>query len=214
MAAQPAGHETNAETETMTATQVTEIAAQSGPTPAAAVGPAGPPPLIEGESAADYDALLARIANALQPADVLEEIWIRDVVDLSWEVFRLRRLKAQLMAANAHQGMAELLKPLFANETEAREVAKKWAARDDDAMHRVARAMEKAGFTMEQVAAQTFDTNLFGLERIDRLLVSAEARRAAALQELDRHRANFALRLRGALRAIERPQLGTATVVP
>jgi hypothetical protein len=198
----------------MSAAQVPEISSKSGPAPAAGRGPAGPPPLIEGECAADYETLLSRIANALQPADVLEEIWVRDVVDLSWEVFRLRRLKTQLMAANAHEGMAQLLKPLFANETQAQEVAKKWAARDDDAMHRVARAMAKAGFTMEQVAAQTFDTNLFVLERIDHLLVSAEARRAAALQELDRHRANFALRLRGALRVIERPQLGAATVVP
>ena len=30
------------------------------------------------------------------PKDFLEEIWVRDVADLSWEVFRLRRIKAKL----------------------------------------------------------------------------------------------------------------------
>ena len=55
-----------------------------------------PPPLIEGEDAAGYDELLARISGTLKPADILEEIWVRDVVDLVWDAFRLRRLKAHL----------------------------------------------------------------------------------------------------------------------
>ena len=55
----------------MSAAQVPQIPQSFRP---AAAGPAGPPPLLAGESAADYDALLTRIANALQPADALEEI--------------------------------------------------------------------------------------------------------------------------------------------
>ena len=55
-----------------------------------------PPPLIEGENAAAYDDLLARISGTLKPADILEEIWVRDVVDLVWDAFRLRRFKAHL----------------------------------------------------------------------------------------------------------------------
>src|SRR5262249_7648568 len=115
----------------MTAAQVAEIAAQSG-LPATAGNPAGPPPLIEGESAAEYEALLARVANALQPADVLEEIWIRDVVDLCWEVFRLRRLKAALMTSAAHEGMEQLLTPLFPSIGQGRSLARKWAAGADE----------------------------------------------------------------------------------
>jgi hypothetical protein len=54
---------------------------------------AGPPPLIEGEDAAAYDELLVRISAAVKPADILEDIWVREIVDLVWSAFRLRRFK-------------------------------------------------------------------------------------------------------------------------
>ena len=64
---------------------------------------AGPPPLTtaESERAAGYDDLLARVTETLQPSDVLEHIWIRDIVDLAWEVFRLRRIKVEHLSAEA-----------------------------------------------------------------------------------------------------------------
>src|SRR5436190_11103678 len=40
----------------------------------------GPPPLLEGEDTAAYDEFLVRISGAVKPADILEEIWVRDVV--------------------------------------------------------------------------------------------------------------------------------------
>jgi hypothetical protein len=141
-----------------------------------ALGHPGAPPLIAGESAAAYEALLARVSNALNPADALEEIWIRDVVDLVWEVFRLRRLRAGLMKA---------------------------AAREPQAVAKVEAALGSAGFGMDHVAARTFSLRLFEFERIDRMLHLAEQRRAAALRELDRHRDNFSHRLRQALEPIE-----------
>src|SRR5436853_2282023 len=70
------------------------------------------PPLVAGEDTAAYDDLMARLSDTLKPSDVLEEIWVRDIVDLVWEVFRLRRLKTHLMRAGAHEGMAQVLKPL------------------------------------------------------------------------------------------------------
>ena len=45
----------------------------------------GPPPLIPGEKQVIYNELLVRISGTLRPADILEEIWIRDVVDLVWD---------------------------------------------------------------------------------------------------------------------------------
>ena len=58
-----------------------------------------------------YDELLARVSGAVKPSDVLEEIWVRDVIDLVWEALRLRRLKADLIAANAHEGLEQILVP-------------------------------------------------------------------------------------------------------
>ena len=52
--------------------------------------PLPPPPLVRGEDPAAYDQLAARITAAVAPANVIEEIWVRDVVDLVWDVVRLR----------------------------------------------------------------------------------------------------------------------------
>ena len=56
-----------------------------------------PRPLLDGEDRAAYDALLKQITTIVKPADVIEEILVRDIVDLVWEGLRLRRLKVALM---------------------------------------------------------------------------------------------------------------------
>jgi hypothetical protein len=74
----------------------------------------GPPPLFHGEDPKIYDQLLKEISTAVTPADIFEDIWVRDVVDLTLEVFRLRRLKVNLMMTNAYKGLTETLSPLVA----------------------------------------------------------------------------------------------------
>ena len=77
----------------------TEIAAPSVAERAQRLALFGPPPLIEGEDAAAYDQLLARIFAAVKPVDIIDEIFIADVVPSEWEVLRLRRLKWSLIRA-------------------------------------------------------------------------------------------------------------------
>ena len=77
----------------------TEIAAPSVPERVQRLALFGPPPLIEGEDAAAYDQLLARICAAVKPVDIIDEIFIADVVPSEWEVLRLRRLKWSLIRA-------------------------------------------------------------------------------------------------------------------
>ena len=50
--------------------------------------------LLAGEDLAHYERLSAQVTAAVEPCDVIEVFWVRDVVDLLWEVLRLRRLKA------------------------------------------------------------------------------------------------------------------------
>ena len=75
--------------------------------------PLPPPSLVNGEDGAAYDQLAARIMAAVAPENVIEEIWVRDVVDLVWDVVRLRRLKAGLFTVGASDGAA-FAQPLLA----------------------------------------------------------------------------------------------------
>jgi hypothetical protein len=51
---------------------------------------------------------------------------------------------------------------------------------------------------MDQAAARGFEARIEIFERIDRMAMAAEARRNAALRELERHRASLAQALRQA----------------
>jgi hypothetical protein len=70
----------------------------------------GPPLLLEGEDAAAYDQLLARICAAVKPADVIDEMFVADVVSLEWEVLRWRRLKWSLIRARANEVLEDLVR--------------------------------------------------------------------------------------------------------
>ena len=165
----------------------------------------GPPPLLEGENAAAYDELLARVSGAMKPTDILEEIWVRDVVDLVWETFRLRRLKSSLLAANAPKGLRDILQT-FTWRSNPEKLVQSWAARDPAAIKTVEEGLASTGLTVDAVTAQTLSVKIDDIERIDRMIMTAEARRNAVLREVDRHRANLAQALRRASQAVEDAQ--------
>jgi hypothetical protein len=87
----------------------TEIAAPSVPERAQRLALFGPPPLIEGEDAAAYDRLLARICAWVKPVGNIDEIFIADVAPSEWEVLRLRRLKWSLIRAPALEALEDFL---------------------------------------------------------------------------------------------------------
>jgi len=171
--------------------------------------PFGPAPLIEGEDAGAYDELLVRISTAVRPADIFEEIWVRDIVDLVWEAFRLRRLKACLVTAGARKALAHGLSPLV-GWAQADGLARSWAARKPGAIAAVEEHLVTAGIGLEGVVAQGLCTELNNIERIDRMSMAAEARRNAALREIDRHRASLGRQLRQAVLEAEAQEVGFA----
>src|SRR5690242_17252318 len=117
-----------------------------------------PPSFVNGEDAAAYHRLAARFAAAVAPANVIEEMWVRDVVDLVWDVLRLRRLKAGLFTVGASDGMRELLRAtgLIRGMGGNRHLAAYWAARDPEGMAIVNTHLSAAGLDMSDVATSTF----------------------------------------------------------
>ena len=127
---------------------------------------------------------------------------MRDIVDLIWETLRLRRLKAQLITAGAHQGLESVLKPLL-GWPQNQHLAEAWARRDRTALKQVDKLLASAGLTMEAVLAETLAARLDEIERIEHMIAVTEARRAAALREIDRHRTALAEKLEHATQALD-----------
>jgi hypothetical protein len=159
-------------------------------------------PLFAGEDAAAYDILLGRVSDVVKPADVLEEIWLQDVVELSWDVARLRRAKAEFLNSSAHRGLRKLLDGLLGWK-ESQDLTAQWAGKDPDALRLVERSLAAAGMTMSTVMAQTLAASINEVERIDRLTAAAELRRNVMLREIADYRSMFAAHLRRATSDIE-----------
>ena len=56
-------------------------------------GAFGSPVFLDGESRARYEELLARVTADVVPRDVIEEIWVQDIVDLVWDARRFFALR-------------------------------------------------------------------------------------------------------------------------
>jgi hypothetical protein len=178
-------------------------------------GDLGSPVLLDGENRAEYEQLLARVTADVEPRDILEEFGVKDIVDLVWEAWRLRRLKANLLKLSARHGLKEVLEPLvrevdpkdpvstILNAHSAGALVQNWYAKDPNALKQVDALLRAADLTMEQVNAQTLAIKLDDIERIDRMIALAEARRNAALREMDRHRKALAEQLRRATDIVE-----------
>ena len=130
----------------MTTTLVPSALAEAGrepPDPALA-RILGPPPVLASEDAEAYEALQDRVRAAMAPADVIEELWVRDVVDLTWEALRLRRLKAKLMAAAKPQALSVILAGLV-TDARRRQLVDGWVAGNRRARSAVERTLDEAG---------------------------------------------------------------------
>ena len=170
-----------------------------------------PPTLVDGEDAAGYEQLAARITAAVAPANVIEEMWVRDVVDLVWDVMRLRRLKAGLFKVGASDGMKQLLLGIGAWKHNVRD----WAARKPAVVAAVNTQLSAAGLDANDLTTSTFTARIDQFDRIERMLAAAEVRRAAALDAIENRR--VAERLRAAQeaeRAAVPVEEGEFTLVP
>jgi hypothetical protein len=134
----------------------------------------GSPHLLEGEDAAAYDELLSRVSAAAKPIDIIDEMFIADVVSLEWEVLRWRRLQSSLMRTRGleeleqflsnhldydqyrkffEEDLTEILQENLEDQTEdiARMLAHKCAREESDAVDKVNQILASINLGMDNI---------------------------------------------------------------
>ena len=167
----------------------------------------GPPPILEGEDAKAYDEILDRVFGAVGPTDFLEEIWVRDLVDVGWSMFRLRRLQATFWskkvsdfadgrAASRAAREASLVEGAIKEEMDRlldTDSELSWetlveqnprANKKYQELYLSARSSLDKNSIQATVMIQNFDK----IEQIDNSIVIAQRRFDEVIRELDRHR--------------------------
>jgi hypothetical protein len=165
------------------------------------LGGIAPAPLLPGEDGTEYAKFTVQFLAAAKPRDFIEEILARDVVDLSWESYRLRRLKAGLLRVACGDGVRSVAGQF--GPWSQYDLAAEWMSGDKDARKRFDEILKKAGLGMEDVLAEALSSKIDTFERIDRMLASTEARRNNALREIYRHREALGAAIRRAVDEVQ-----------
>jgi hypothetical protein len=161
-------------------------------------------PLLPGEDAAEYETLSARILAAIKPSDFIEELLVRDAIDLTWDGLRLRRMRAGLLRSAVGRGVRKILSIIGYSDFRGNErFAEEWASGKASARLEFEKLLKKAGLTMDDAIAEAHASEIGAIERLDRMLASAEARRTNALREIDRHRSVLGAAMRQMIDEVE-----------
>jgi len=148
-----------------------------------------PAPLIEGESETKFRELLAGVAQSLKPQDVIEDIWVRNIVDVQWEMQRLRQLKTSFLKSRAHAGLQRVLQELGVEDAE--DLARRWARGYENAKTKVDQILRRAKLTLDAANAEVLVEHVQTLGHIEFMLANFEDRRDDILEQLERRRASW-----------------------
>jgi hypothetical protein len=163
------------------------------------------PPIIPGERAEDYQEFFKQISAAVRPKDMIEWLQLEDVVALAWEVLRLRRLKAAILHSEQERALRDLLvQRVGLPREEAERTARFYRAGLN--CKKVHALLKDRGLNMDMVMANAFEWKTHAIEKLDRMLLTASARRDAVLREIERRRDSLAPRLRRAIDIAAQPE--------
>jgi hypothetical protein len=165
------------------------------------------PPVLSTENSSQYRSLLDQIAKCVKPNDVIEWLWVRDIVDLSWEIRRLRRFKSLFIELARQKRISDFgahrrgpFVPAVLIEVSGERMS---ATGEPISKGKVKKTRKrKPKLDTESDSASLFQECIGDYQCVDRLLAAAEGRRNAALYEIELRRDSLARRLRKATEEI------------
>jgi hypothetical protein len=161
----------------------------------------GHPPVLSTENRQAYDALMTQFALERKPRNFTEWIFVLDMTNTSWEIFRHRRAIANVFAVSFKTALRAVLtdmlpeegcKPWFDRYDTAKGLAQAWFEGPQE-QEKVKAQLAKYGLNAEAIVAQTYVLRRDELDKSHRLLAVAEARRIASIHYFNEYRAMSSL---------------------
>lgn len=154
----------------------------------------GPAPLLEGEDEEAYRAFCDEVRSHVAPRDIIEEIYTRDAIDLTWDLTRLKRIRTGIL----QKGQTYALRRIKAEDY--------WPGLDAEARGSIGRAADmglkhsivaarRHGISQTDIDARAFASERETLLIVERDIMQVELRRNRFFQEIERRRATLARRL-------------------
>jgi hypothetical protein len=166
------------------------------------------------------------MVDDIQPASNIEWLWTLDLVELSWEILRYRRLKERILDAHRQAAIEAILRRLDGAGMPAHAVplvqmqskltAAEWGC-DPEAALEIEARLYRSGIDSIDIDAEAFVQARELFLMFDQLMHSAQTRRIGLLREISIRR-EFATRAGRAIQAIDsigsRTRFGARTRLP
>ena len=177
-------------------------------------------PLVGDETLESYRECFSAIATGLNPVNAIDWLYMKDVVDLSWQIHRERIISADIIKLIQTEVVRDLLKATYdpAGTTEAAVYrifdaagdAQRWAS-DPDARKEIDARLTSRGHPPSAVLAEAYMRGASHIEEIDKRIASYEARRIGIVREIERRNERFARELDKASSSIMIGEFSEAT---
>jgi hypothetical protein len=158
----------------------------------------GDAPLVGDEKQDDYDSFFAAIVSTLTQPDIIDELYLKDFVDLSWQIRRERLISADIIRLYQKDVILRLLKATRSEPNEAPDTqtavyrifgadseAQSWLS-DPVARKKIDADLEARGYSPSTVLAEAYINGAAEIDMVEHRIASYEARRMMALREIER----------------------------
>jgi hypothetical protein len=166
---------------------------------------------LPGEDAGDFEVLRQMMVNDIRPQTNIEWLWTLNIVELSWEILRYRRLKDRVLNAHRAAAIEAILQRLDGEgmpaeampmvQIQARRTATEWR-NDRQAAGEIEARLRRSGVDNIDINAEVFVQACGLFEMFDQLMQLAQSRRVALLREISIRR-EFASRVRRVMRVAD-----------
>jgi hypothetical protein len=161
----------------------------------------GNPPVLSTENRQAYDELMTQLVLEWKPRNITEWMFVRDIADISWEIFRHRRAIANVFTISFKKALETVFTDVLPGGIE------NWSARSEQAetmadawfkspkqQEKVKSELTKYGLSPEAIVAECYLISRDTLDKLHRLLALAEARRTAITRNFNEYRVMSPLR--------------------
>lgn len=161
-------------------------------------------PLVSNEKAEDYYNIFCAILAAAKPADAIDWLHTKCVVDLTWEIRREQAIKVGIIQLMQKEIVLDLLKTTrdAPNALEshvyrifgAANESNQWAT-DLSLRKKIDATLAERGYPSSEVLARAYVKGEAQINAVEKRIESYEARRMATLREIERRNEKLSRRL-------------------
>jgi hypothetical protein len=149
--------------------------------------------LLPGESRREFELIRQMIIEDVGPRTNIEWLWTLDLIELSWEILRYRRLKEKTLQVYRGNAIASLLQRLdgagmpahnrIMVQVYCERAASEWCE-DQEAASEIEARLERNGFDSAAINTEVFAKAQLAFGLFDQLMQSAQHRRVMLLREI------------------------------